>query len=126
MPAQPATSTPSDIPGARAILKEAKRILERQPSPFDVRVALSKIDEALDKMTRAPAVTKARTRSQKMTPELAERIKEYRRLHPAALQQEIAVHFKVTAGRVSEALNGLWDVGAPMWRKYMGLPPGAA
>jgi len=42
----------------------------------------------------------------KMTPQLAERIREYAREHKHMTQAEVAAHFNVNPGRVSEALSG--------------------
>jgi hypothetical protein len=50
--------------------------------------------------TRAPA------NSTKMTPELAEEIREYAEANPGMAHQDIAVVFNVNHGRVSEAIMG--------------------
>lgn len=42
----------------------------------------------------------------RMTPQLAERMREYAREHKHMTQAEIAAHFGVNPGRVSEALSG--------------------
>jgi putative aminopeptidase FrvX len=49
-----------------------------------------------------PKPPKART----ATPSLKAQIRAYAKANPAALQREIADHFKVDGGRVHEALHG--------------------
>lgn len=55
---------------------------------------------------KSPAKKRAPVRSPKLTAEMAEEIREYATANPDAHQQDIAEHFGVNHGRVSEALNG--------------------
>jgi predicted metal-dependent phosphoesterase TrpH len=66
---------------------------------------LPELRQLAEETIRRPAVRRAPTRNKTPTPELAERIRNYARRHPRAHQQDIAQHFGVNAGRVSEALN---------------------
>jgi len=61
--------------------------------------------ELADQMWRRPAIKRAPNRSPKLTPEMAEEIREYAAAHPTAHNQDIAEHFGVNIGRVSESLN---------------------
>ena len=56
-------------------------------------------------MYRETAVKRAPVRSPPLTPELAEKIRKYKIANPQAHQQDIANHYGVNHGRVSEALN---------------------
>lgn len=44
--------------------------------------------------------------SKKMTPELADEIREYRLAHPDMAQHEVAAVFNVSPGRVNEVMIG--------------------
>lgn len=57
-------------------------------------------------MRRRPAAKRADVTSQPMTPDLADAIRRYARRYPSASQLQIAVHYGVNQGRVSEALRG--------------------
>ncbi len=54
---------------------------------------------------KPPAKKRASVRSPKLTAELAEKIREFAGMNPNAHQQDIAEHFGVNHGRVSEALH---------------------
>lgn len=54
---------------------------------------------------RKTAVHRAPARSQPLTPELAAKIRDYKIANPNAHQQDIAAHYGVNPGRISEALN---------------------
>lgn len=58
------------------------------------------------KLSRRPRKTNAPVASRKMSPEIADQILEFHRRFPEATQQEIAVAFGVTAGRISETIAG--------------------
>jgi hypothetical protein len=58
---------------------------------------------------RNPPVRLTKPQSQPMTPELAREIKLYAFWYPEASHQQIGWVFHVNDGRVSEALNGLWE-----------------
>ncbi|SDQ77490.1 hypothetical protein SAMN02787020_1929 [Brevundimonas sp. 374] len=69
---------------------------------------MDELRELADEMHRnPPAKARAPVRSQKLTPELAQEIRDYARANPQAHQQDIAEHFGVNHGRVSEALNNV-------------------
>lgn len=55
---------------------------------------------------RRKAVRRAPVRSAKMTPVLAQKIRQRAVMHPNETQQEIAAVFHVSSGRVSEVLAG--------------------
>lgn len=59
-----------------------------------------------DATKRRLPIRKAEPQSQPMTPELARQIRAYRKTHPNASHQQIAINFGVNPGRVSEALRG--------------------
>jgi len=71
-------------------------------APKEARLLLAMVEE----LRRRPALRKAEPSSQSMTPALKRRIRIYAMTHDEMSFQEIAVHFNVNAGRVSEALNG--------------------
>lgn len=58
-----------------------------------------------DEMGRDPAAKRAPQKSVPFTAEMAEEIRQYAKTHPDAHNQEIADHFGVNPGRVSEALH---------------------
>lgn len=66
---------------------------------------IDELKELANELYRSPAVTRAPRRSQRLTPGLAAEIRQYARRHPAAHQQDVANHFGVNHGRVSQALN---------------------
>jgi hypothetical protein len=69
---------------------------------------MDELRELADEMYRnPPAKARAPVRSPKLTPELAQEIRDYARANPRAHQQDIAEHFGVNHGRVSEALNNV-------------------
>lgn len=67
---------------------------------------LPELAELADAMYRRSATRRAGTRSPRVTAEMAEEIRQYAAAHPDAHQQDIANHFNVNVGRVSEALHG--------------------
>lgn len=66
---------------------------------------IEELRELADQMYRKSASKRAAVRNPKLTPELAQEIREYAGLNPGAHQQDIAEHFGVNHGRVSEALS---------------------
>jgi hypothetical protein len=62
--------------------------------------------ELADAMYRRTATRRASVRSPKVTAEMAEEIRQYAAANPDLHQQDIANHFGVNVGRVSEALHG--------------------
>jgi hypothetical protein len=66
---------------------------------------IDELNDLADALYRKSAVKRAKIKSPPLTPEMAEEIREYAKAHPDLHQQEIANHFGVNHGRVSEALN---------------------
>lgn len=66
---------------------------------------LDELNDIADQMYRRAHTRRAPTRSPKLTPELAQQIRDYAAAHPNDHLQDIAEHFGVNHGRVSEALN---------------------
>jgi hypothetical protein len=66
---------------------------------------IDELHEIADAMYRRAATRRAATRSPKVTAEMAEDMREYARANPELHQQDIANHFNVNVGRVSEALH---------------------
>lgn len=58
-----------------------------------------------DELQRNPAARRAPRKSNPFTAEMAEQVREFARDHPDWHNQEIADHFGVNPGRVSEAVN---------------------
>lgn len=96
----------SDIPGARAELVRLKVALQK---PMDRKDVIAGIDRALQKMHRKSSPRRHTGRHTPMSRALAIEIQEYAAEHPEMTQTEMAAHFDINAGRVSEALNGDWD-----------------
>ena len=90
----------SDIPRAREIIELAARMLD----PDDPARAMLQV--ALPMLTREAPVRRAAIQKRKMTARLKAQICAYARQNPAAHLSDIAVHFNVNQGRVSEVLNG--------------------
>lgn len=66
---------------------------------------LPRLKELADEIRRRPG-TRGRYTSRKTTEFLREQIRLFRVAHPGLSQKEIADHFGVNPGRVSEALKG--------------------
>lgn len=62
-----------------------------------------------DETKRRSPVRRARTKHAPLTGEVKAAILAYAEAHPDAHQQDIALHFKTNAGRVSETLAGFRD-----------------
>lgn len=72
------------------------------------QTGMDELRELADEMYRnPPAKTRAPVRSPKLTPKMAQDIRDYAAANPDAHQQDIAEHFGVNHGRVSEALNNV-------------------
>ena len=82
-----------------AIRKRLQELAEEHDMP--------ELAELAGQMYRQSSGRKASVRSPKLTPELAAEIRDYAAASPYAHQQDIAEHFGVNHGRVSEAINGL-------------------
>lgn len=63
--------------------------------------------EIADEMFRSAPKRRAKTKSRKMTPELAQHIRQFWRRNRHLHQRDIAQEFNVNPGRVSEAVNDL-------------------
>lgn len=68
---------------------------------------IEELRDLADQMYRKTARKRAPVRSPKLTPGLAQEIRDYAAANPGAHQQDIAEKFRVNHGRVSEALNNL-------------------
>ena len=66
---------------------------------------IDELSSLADEMYRKQPEKRARTRSPKLTPEMAENIRQYALAHPDAHQQDIAEYFGVNHGRISQAIN---------------------
>jgi hypothetical protein len=66
----------------------------------------AKIRYLVTELYRRQRVPRTAAKSKTITPRLQKHMKAYKLAHPAASEQDIAVHFGVNAGRVSEALAG--------------------
>ena len=67
---------------------------------------LDELRDLAEQMYRRSATRRAATRSPRVTAEIAQAIRDYADLNPGVHQQDIAEHFGVNVGRVSEALHG--------------------
>ncbi len=85
----------SGIPALRERLRELAR-----------EHGLDELNDIADQMYRRAHTRRAPTRSPKLTPEMAQQIRDYKAANPDAHQQDIAQIFGVNHGRVSEALEG--------------------
>jgi len=66
---------------------------------------IEELHDLADQMYRKSAKKRAPIRSPKLTPELADEIRQYAAANPDAHQQDIAEKFGMNHGRVSEALD---------------------
>lgn len=66
---------------------------------------IEELRDLADQMYRKTARKRAPVRSPKLTPVLAQTIRDYAAANPGAHQQDIAERFGVNHGRVSEALS---------------------
>jgi len=82
------------IPSAR---KRLRQIADEKDIP--------ELRDIADQLYRRRIKKRAPKRSPKLTPEMAEKIRQYKADNPDAHQQDIAEHFGVNHGRVSEALD---------------------
>ena len=83
-------------------IPEARRIITAIGLHYDIPEIL----EVVSKMQRRkPKYPVARAKRRSLTPELAERIRNYKRSHPNMSNREIGERFGVDGGRVSEAVH---------------------
>lgn len=66
---------------------------------------IEELAEIADAMYRRSPTRRAETRSPRVTDEMAEEIRDFAAENPDLHQQDIANHFGVNVGRVSEALH---------------------
>jgi hypothetical protein len=66
---------------------------------------ISELSDLADEMYRRPPIRRAQTRSPKLTPELAAKIRDYTLQHPDAHFQDIASVFGVNPGRVTDSFQ---------------------
>lgn len=94
----------SNVPQARIILRDVAQQLKSG--------AISKLNAAkvvsatLPMLTRKPPVRRTSRRKRYVTQNLISQIRAYARAHPNMHLDDIAAHFGVNIGRVSEILNG--------------------
>lgn len=70
---------------------------------------MPELEALASELSRRPARKRAANSSARMTPEMRDAIRAYRRAQPDAAQTAIARVFNVNPGRVSEALRGFRD-----------------
>lgn len=92
------------IPEIRDRLKE---LVKQNDDKSGVSSAWSEVADLADELHRNTAVSRAKPHSEKMTAELAEEIRAYKKANPEMSQRKIAEKFNVNPGRVSESLNKL-------------------
>jgi hypothetical protein len=68
---------------------------------------IDELKDLADELHRSTAVKRAPVKSQKLTPALAAKIRQFAKQNPDLHQRDIASHFDINPGRVSEALNNL-------------------
>ena len=93
---------PMTIPEVRAELLSLAKNLHKM-SPAAARML---IEKHCKELVRRPVEKRAPIKSNKMTPELARKIRQHARANPEKRQVEIGRYFGVNQGRVSEALYG--------------------
>ena len=91
------------IPEVREELLKVAAAMNEYPytKPF-----AAKLYELEAELYRRRGVRPTKIRSQRVTRYLRQQIRDYKRAHPGFSEQQIAAHFKVNMGRVSEALIG--------------------
>jgi predicted XRE-type DNA-binding protein len=68
---------------------------------------ISELHELANETYRKSPIKRASNRSTRLTPQLAEEIRQYMDQNPGLHQRDVAQRFNVNPGRVSEALNRL-------------------
>jgi hypothetical protein len=94
------------IPEVRTWLQAAALLRQEQP---DIPRVLDILERAVAQLWRRRFNGPRGVVSAPVNADVREQIRQYAEAHPGMLQVEIAKHFNVNAGRVSEALRG--------WRK---------
>lgn len=94
----------SDVPQARVILRD---VVKQLKSGSISRLNAAKVVNAtLPMLTRKSPVRRTTRRKRYLTQSLIGQIKAYARQNPLMHLDDIAAHFGVNLGRVSEILNG--------------------
>lgn len=94
----------SDVPQARVILRD---VVKQLKSGSISRLNAAKVvNAALPMLTRKSPVRRTTRRKRYVTRNLIGQIKAYARQNPLMHLDDIAAHFGVNIGRVSEILNG--------------------
>ncbi len=68
---------------------------------------IEELHDLADETYRQTPLRRARNKSAKLTPALAEKIRRYVKKNPTMHQRDVAQKFNVNPGRVSESVNGL-------------------
>ena len=94
----------SNIPEARSILRGVARDL--RAGTVTRHPAAAAISQAMPMLVRAAAARRAPRAKRYVTKGLIAQIKAFASVHPLMHLDDIAKHFGVNPGRVSEVLNG--------------------
>ncbi|MBS1018113.1 hypothetical protein JK205_04065 [Gluconobacter cerinus] len=84
----------------RSIPEIRERLVE-----MSAQHSLPELQDLAAELVRRSPTRRAPRRSKKLTPKMAQDIRNYSTKNPDAHQQDIAEHFRVNHGRVAEALN---------------------
>lgn len=95
----------SNIPQARAVLKTVAQNLKS--GGMTKAEAATAIRSTMRLLTRKSPVRRAPRAKRYVTRRLAGEIRAFARQNPSMHMQDIAAHFGVNIGRVSEVLSGL-------------------
>lgn len=84
------------------------RIPEVRDEIYALSVSLGspRLAELADELKRRKVALRVNPKSNPITPKLVALIKAYKLKHPRQAQHQIAAHFSVSQGRVSEILSG--------------------
>jgi len=91
------------MPDNKRSIPKIRNRLRELADEYDI----DELNDLADELHRNPAIKRAKTRSPALTPELAQRIRDYATAHPDLHQQDVANHFGINHGRVSEALHNI-------------------
>lgn len=94
----------SNVPAARQILRDVAKQLRQ--GNITKGAASAAIAKTLPMLTRQRPVRRAPRVKRYVTRRLISEIKAFARQHPEMHLSDIATHFGVNPGRVSEVLNG--------------------
>ncbi|HEX2338128.1 MAG TPA: hypothetical protein VHI72_16830 [Hyphomicrobiaceae bacterium] len=94
------------IPEVRVELRQMAARLREQRERLDDEI--HRLEELINQLTcrRLASPGSRRAVFPRATPELRAEIHEYARAHPDLAQSEIALHFGINPGRLSECLHG--------------------